>query len=147
MKILNQMGAELSMALGGAIWAFAQIEKLTYEYIAKQYADPIDDLIGELSFGSRTKILRRIVKQKNPPHEKLDRVNKALNEANKLSEERNIIVHNPWRVWIDLDEREFKAEIRKHTKPEKKLDLKQLSEFGVKANAVETELRNALDSL
>jgi hypothetical protein len=147
MKDLNQMGAELSMALGSAIWAFAQIEKLTYEFIAKQYADSIDDLIGELSFRSRTKILRKIIKEKKPSSDKLNRVIKAINEANKLSEERNIIVHNPWKIWIDLDEKEFKTEIQKHTQPEKKLDLNQLLEFAAKANAVETKLRFSLNAL
>lgn len=144
---LETLHRELALALGDAIWAFARIEWLTYEYIGRLSTDRVDELVCDLNFRPRTSILRRIVERKNTNPDKKDRALKAIKEAEALAEKRNIIVHNPWRIWVDIDAKEFMTEIQKYSNQNKKLDLKDLLEFVKSAGKIESELKESLNAL
>src|SRR5882762_1784545 len=144
LEILNK---DLALALGDAVWAFARIEWLVYECLGWLSVDQIDQLVGDLPFRSRTAILTRIVDRREADSRRKQRVQTAIEKAEKLSEKRNIIVHNPWRIWIDLDAKEFMTEIQRYSNRGKKVDLTELRQFTETAANVELELRESLRAL
>ena len=144
---LEALYKELALALGDAVWAFARIEWLTYEYIGRLSTDRVDELVGDLNFRPRTSILRRIVERTATNAETKERALTAIKEAEKLADKRNIIVHNPWRIWVDLDAKEFMTEIQKYSNRDKKLDLNELQQFVESAGKIETELKESLNAL
>ena len=110
---LEVLYKDLALALGNAVWAFARIEWLTYEYLRHLSADHLDELVGDVSYRARTSILRRIVERSDANAEKKETALAAIKQAEGLAEKRNIIVHNPWRIWVDLDAKDFMTEIQK----------------------------------
>jgi hypothetical protein len=144
---LQVLYKDLALALGNAVWAFARIEWLTYEYLGRLSADHLDELVGDVSYRARTSILRRIVERSDANTEKKERALAAIKQAESLAEKRNIIVHNPWRIWVDLDAKDFMTEIQKCSNPTKKVDLSELQEFAASAEKIEVELRDSLNAL
>lgn len=144
---LETLHRELALALGNAVWAFARIEWFTYESLGRHSPGRVDELVGDVNFRPRVAILRRMVERKKSAPDKKARALAAIKAAESLSEERNIIVHNPWQIWIDLDAEEFMTEIQKYTKPEKSVDLAKLKAFTEKCGAAEVELKEALNAL
>ena len=114
MEILNK---DLALALGDAVWAFARIEWLVYECLGWLSVDQIDQLVGDLPFRSRTAILTRIVDRREADSRRKQRVQTAIEKAEKLSEKRNIMllasefflmsvvtwnIHSVWLVYYTL---------------------------------------------
>ncbi|MGZ8262445.1 MAG: hypothetical protein ACXWTU_05715, partial [Methylotenera sp.] len=52
---LEELSDELSIALGKAIWTFAKIEAVTYDYIKKLSKDDLNSLLGNQPISSRIK--------------------------------------------------------------------------------------------
>ena len=144
---LETLYKELALALGDAVWAFARIEWLNYECLRRLSRDRLDELVGDLNFRSLTAILRRVVDARNSSPQKKDRALKAIKAAEDLSEKRNIIVHNPWRIWVDLDSEEFMMQIEKYSRRDKAVDLDELRGFTNLAGEVEAELKQSLYAL
>ena len=126
---LEDMRAELSQALGEAMWAFAMVERLTYQYMKKLSSDALDELMGGQSFSARIRLIRKLVDRLKGQEEQKAVVVKCLKKAEQLADTRNTLAHNPWQIWIDFDESKFKSEIKKVTDEEKTLDLKQVRAF------------------
>lgn len=144
---LETLYKDLALALGDAVWAFARIEWLTYESLGRLSRDRVDELVGDVNFRPRVAILRRIVQRSKSALEKKDRALAAIKTIEGLAERRNIIVHNPWRIWIDLDAEKFMTEIQKYTNPDKTVDLDQLKVFVEDCAKAEVDLREALSAL
>lgn len=144
---LETLYRDLALALGNAVWAFARIEWLTYESLRRLSPGRVDELVGDVNFVPRVAILRRMVERKEASPGKKARAIAAINAAAQLSEQRNIIVHNPWQIWIDLDAEKFMTEIQKYTKPEKTVDLLKLKAFIESCGRAEVELKAALNAL
>ena len=144
---LETLYGELALALGDAVWAFARIEWLTYEYLGRLSTDQIDELVPDLGFRQRTSIIRRLVHRKSADAEKRSKALAAIKEIEDLSEQRNIIVHNPWRIWIDLDAEEFMTEIQKYSNRERKVDLSSLKVFAEKCGNAEAQFVEAVNAL
>jgi hypothetical protein len=144
---LEVLYRDLALALGDAVWAFAKIEWLTYESLGRLSNDGLDELVGDVSFRNRTAILQRLIMRREASEASKDRAFAALKVVDKLAEERNVIVHNPWKVWVDLDQKEFMTEIQKYSNPGKKLSLSELRSFIDRATVAEIELREALRAL
>jgi hypothetical protein len=144
---LQTLYKDLAFALGDAVWSFAQIEWLTYEYLRSLSADRLDELVSDATFRTRTSMLRHLIERKDAASAKTKRALAAISAAEALAERRNIIVHNPWRVWVDLDAKDFMTQIQKYSNRGKAVDLTQLREFTQSATRVESELREAIDAL
>jgi hypothetical protein len=129
MKYLEDMHAELSQALGEAMWAFAMVERLTYQYMRKLSSDSLDELMGGQSFAARIRLIRKLVERLNGQEQTKAIVMACLRRADQLADTRNLIAHNPWQIWIDFDESKYKSEIKKVTNEEKALDLEQVRAF------------------
>ena len=144
---LETLYKDLALALGDAVWAFARIEWLVSEYLAHLSSDRIDELVGDMNFRPRANVLRRLIERRGSATAKLERALLALQAAGNLADRRNNIVHNPWRIWVDLDAKEFMTEIHKYSDRSKRIDLKALRQFVADADAIEKELREALSAL
>lgn len=143
---LEVLYKDLALALGDAVWAFARIEWVVYEYIRRLSKDRMDELIGEVAFRPRCSILTRLVERRASLPAK-ERAIRAIKHAEKLADRRNIIVHNPWQVWIDIDAEKFMTEIQKYSSPGRKLDLSELKRFIEEATRTEKELKESLNAL
>jgi hypothetical protein len=126
---MEDMRAELSQALGEAMWAFAMVERLTYQYMRKLSSDSLDELMGGQSFSARISLIRKLVDRLKGQEQSKAIVMKCLKTAETLASTRNTLAHNPWQIWIDFDESKFKSEIKKVTNEEKTLDLEQVRAF------------------
>lgn len=133
--------------LGDAVWSFARIEWLTYRCLRSLSRDRLDELVGDLNFHNRTMILRRLVDAKTSTQSKKERAYKAIKAAEDLSNRRNIIVHNPWQIWVDLDSEQLMTQIEKYSLRDKTVDLDGLREFKKQAGEVEAELKEAVNAL
>jgi len=100
-----------------------------------------------MNFRPRANILKRLIERRGPAKAQLDRALSALGSAEALADRRNIIVHNPWRIWVDLDAKEFTTEIQKYSNRNRKINLDDLRQFATDAAAAEKELREALSAL
>jgi hypothetical protein len=120
---------------------------LVYEYLGHLSSDRVDELVGDMNFRARANILKKLIERRSTGKGKLDRALSALQKAESLGDRRNIIVHNPWRIWVDLDAKKFMTEIQKYSNRNKKINLNDLRQFAEDAGAVEEELREALNAL
>lgn len=144
---LDVLGDELALALGKAIWSFANIELLTYQYMKRLSRDELDVLMGDVSFVARTKVMKNLVLRTQAPQQAKDQAIKYIIKAEELAKDRNTIVHNPWSIWIDLDQRNFMTEIQKYTNRDKKFDLSKVRDFTARAQQVASDLTEALNAL
>jgi hypothetical protein len=145
---LETLYHDLAVTLGDAVWAFAKIEWLTYEVLGQLSADPhLDEIVGDVPFKGRTAMLRRLVDRRDASDELKRHAIDAIAVVERLANDRNIIVHNPWRIWVDLDNREFMTEIQKYSNPSRKLDLSLLRRFVDEATIAEINLRETLRKL
>ena len=92
-------------------------------------------------------MLRRLVERKSKKKGAPAAIRKLLTEAEKLAERRNVIVHNPWSIWIDLDAEEFMTQIQRYSDRKNKVDLEQLREFTRSCGDLEKRLKEALRGL
>lgn len=146
-NFIETLSDELASALGRAIWAFAKIEWLTYKYMKKLSKEDLDVLVDGLLFSKRIEIIKRLVNRIDGfKNEKVESI-KCLNEVSKLADERNLIVHNPWQIWIDFEKQDFMSEIHKHSNSSKKLDLSQVNLFTEKTQKVTSDLQQAMQPL
>jgi len=144
---LETLHKELALALGDAVWAFARIEWVVHDYLQRLSKDRLNELLGDLTFRPRANVLRRLVEHSKAPHATKERALSAISQAEGLADRRNVIVHNPWSIWIDLDAKEFMHQIQKYSNPNKKIDLKQLKEFASECERVEQTLNESLSVL
>jgi hypothetical protein len=142
-----ELGDELSLALGRAIWAFSMIERLTYEYLSALSSEPLDVLMGDQMFKSRIRLMRHLVERLAGQQEEKEFALRQIDKAEKLAETRNVIAHNPWRIWIDFESKSFKSEIQKYTRKEKTFDLGRVREFTEDAQECASSLEYALSQL
>lgn len=144
---LETLHTELALVLGNAIWAFARIEWQTYERLRLHSRDGLHEIMGELGFRQRISIMKRLVERLHPEPVTLKRITDAIGVVEKLSEKRNLIVHNPWRLWIDMESEKIMTHIEKYAQPGKAMSLVELRKFALDCDLAETELREALNSL
>ena len=144
---LKTLGDELALAVGQAIWAFAKIEWLSYRYMKLLSKDDLDGLVDGLLFKKRIEVIKKLVIRIVGLDKEKAKVINCLNEISKLSEERNLIVHNPWQIWIDLEKEVFMTEIQKHSNPMKKLDLSEVNLFTDKTQKSASALQVAMQPL
>lgn len=144
---LDTLYKDLALALGNAVWAFARIEWLTYESLKRLSRDHLEELVADLNFRPRTAIIRRLVERHESASTAKNRALEAIRTVDDLSVKRNVIVHNPWRIWIDLKAEDFMTEIQKYAQPNKKVDLEELRSFTEACEKAEIELREALREL
>lgn len=152
---LKSLGDKLALKLGHAIWAFARIEWLTYRYVKSLSKGSLSALVDDFltlnegqGFSARTKILKKLVRRSDADSVLIDTAIQLLNRAMKLAEKRNIIVHNPWQIWIDLNKEQFVSEIS-HPIDEtvKGLSESDIEQFAKDAEAMERQLEAALSAL
>ena len=144
---LEQLNEDLSQKLGNAIWAFAKIEWLTYEYIKRLAGSNILELVVNQNFKLRLGVLEKIIKQKKYGAKLSDDVIAVFTEAKLLSDKRNTIVHNPWQVYIDLEEMEFVSEISKYTNPNHIFNVEDIESFTLEAQNVAKRMQRAIAAL
>jgi hypothetical protein len=145
-NFLETLNRDLALALGEAVWAFARLEWLTCKWIGYLTAIGVDELVVDLGYDVRAKMLKRVLRRNTDPEkqEQVEAIAKLLNDGKKLAERRNIIVHNPWSVWIDFEAREFRTEIQKYADKENKVNLDELRKFTRECGELESELKEAL---
>jgi hypothetical protein len=146
-KYLEDMRAELSQALGEAMWAFAMVERLTYRYMRALSSEPLDELMADQPFKVRIRLMRRLVNRLQGQDQAKSVVMCCLERAEKLADTRNMLAHNPWQIWIDFEESKFKSEIKKITNEEKTLDLEQVRAFRDNAGELASTLEYQLGLL
>lgn len=144
---LDILGDQLSLALGKAVWSFARIEWLTYEYMKELSSDDLDMLMGDQFFKARTKLIKKLVLRIEGSQAEKDQAISCIARAETLADQRNTIVHNPWQIWIDFNRRDFMTEIQKYTDREKKFDLTKVQDFTENAQKLASDLKDALSAL
>lgn len=141
---LDKLSADLAKLLGQAIWSFAKIEWLTYEYIEILGGDGLLSLVGDQGFDRRVRILRKLIDRAGGPEDRRRAAIEALHKATKLAAERNTIVHNPWQVYLDFEVGELVTRIHKWGKMDRRLSDQEVQSFISKAEATFQALEAAL---
>ncbi|MGN6141760.1 MAG: hypothetical protein ACTHNV_22925 [Ralstonia sp.] len=144
---LDTLTAELAQALGEAVWAFSMVEKLTYRYLKTLSSEPLHVLMADQPFASRIRLIRHLVDRLKGQDDAKAIAAQCLNEAEKLARIRNVLAHNPWSIWVDLDRSEFMTEIQKVTDENKTLDLVQVREFRDAARRLASDFEFVLGEL
>ena len=127
-EYLENLNRELALAIGNAIWAFAQIEWAVTITLGRGGSN-LDHILSELPFRQRTTVLKRILPELGLYPETIEELGACLNQFERLSEKRNLIAHNPWKIWLDSEAKEIMTEIQHYSRQNKKLDLSALKEF------------------
>ncbi|MFT3849333.1 MAG: hypothetical protein QM739_11880 [Propionivibrio sp.] len=138
---------ELSLALGRAVWSFSVIEQMTYEYMRTFSSESLDTVMADQVFSSRAKLAARLVEKLDGPEDEKRRAIHCLEEASVLASTRNVIAHNPWRIWMDGRRTDFRSEIGKYSRREKKFDLGALMLFTERTQKLASDLEESLGAL
>jgi len=146
-KYLEDLSAELAQALGEAVWAFSMIERLTYKYMKALSSEPLHTLMADQTFKARTKLIKHLIERLEGQEDAKTRALRYLDKAKKLASKRNVIAHNPWQIWIDLEAQEFRTEIQKFTDDEKNVDLAEVRKFRDEARETASGFEDALANL
>lgn len=144
---LRDLRAELAQALGEAIWAFAMIERQTYEYMRALSSEPLHELMGGQMFGARMTLIKKLVNRLEGQDDDKAWALKYIDKAESLVRRRNTIVHNPWQIWIDFESNSFKSGIKKQTDEAATIDLKAMREFTAEAREAASGFEYALTQL
>lgn len=141
----NSFMKELASELGEAVWAFARIEKISFEYLRQLSTDTLDVLMQGVLLSGRLTVIKHLVDRADfgdPEMQKL--AMKSIEKIEKLQGTRNLIVHNPWNIWVDFDAKGFVAEIERVPEAKKTLARDQLEEFTRRCYDVVGDLEEAL---
>lgn len=144
---LQELNDALASKLGRAVWAFAEIEWLTYVYLRELCNEDLLKLVGDQNFSSRVKILKKLVGRTRAPVDETDRAKSLLAEAEQLVQSRNTLIHNPWQVYIDLDQMDFVTRIFKYTNQNTSLNEDDVEKFAERAEGLAKSLKEALSEL
>jgi hypothetical protein len=79
---LETLSDALALKLGHAIWSFARIEWLTYEYIEVLANDDLLSLVGDQNFGQRIGILKKLVLRTEAIPELIEASNDTARQGN-----------------------------------------------------------------
>ena len=142
---LDELTDELSLKLGQAVWAFARIEKLLFDY-TKQLSkeDDLNDLLGYQPIKKRIEIIKKLINStKNLNSEKQEAL-ACLDKVFKLSKEGNQIAHNPWSIWVDLEDRALKTEIQDAQNKSQPINKQKITKFTKDAQELAPQLKNSL---
>lgn len=141
---------ELALALGNAIWAFARIEWVITKGLSRlSECHVLGELVSEVDFGKRADMLKALVNQSDKDNVRKKEAKDAIEQAKQLSGKRNIIAHNPWQIWIDMDvdANDFMTEIQKYANKNSRVTLETLTEFIAECDVTEERLTVALGAL
>lgn len=144
---LEQLGQELTEKLGDAIWSFAKIERLTYEYLRVLGGQEALVLAGHQNFVPRLNALKRLIEVKGLKADASARVLELLAKAETLAKKRNAIAHNPWQIYIDLERMDFVSEIIKYMNQEERIDRAGLEAFTKESDKVGKDLESLLNEI
>lgn len=144
-NFLEVLNDDLALNLGRAVWTFAQIEWLTYEYMRELSNDSLDVLMGNQLFKARTTLIINLLERMNGTEK--ERALDFIKRADKLADVRNTIVQNPWKIWIDVKQKDFRTEIQTYNTHQKKFDLSALQKFIRDAQEIATGLEQALGAI
>lgn len=144
---LEQLGQELTEKLGDAIWSFAKIERLTYEYLRVLGGQESLVLAGHQNFVPRLNALKRLIEVKELKADASARVLELLAQAETLAKKRNAIAHNPWQIYIDLERMDFVSEIIKYMNQEERIDRAGLEAFTKESDKVGKDLESLLNEI
>ena len=144
---LEQLNQELTENLGEAIWSFAKIERLTYEYLRVLGGQEALVLAGHQNFGPRLNALKRLIEVKELKADTSAKILELLTKAETLAKKRNAIAHNPWQIYIDFEKRDFVAEIIKYMNQEERIDRAGLEAFIKDAGEVGKNLESLLHEI
>lgn len=144
---LEQLGQELTEKLGDAIWSFAKIERLTYEYLRVLGGQEALVLAGHQNFVPRLNALKRLIEVKELKADASARVLELLAQAETLAKKRNAIAHNPWQIYIDLERMDFVSEIIKYMNQEERIDRAGLEAFTKESDKVGKDLESLLNEI
>lgn len=142
---LELLNDDLALNLGRAVWTFAQIEWLTYEYMRELSGDTLDVLMGNQLFKARTTLIINLLERLDVREK--ERALDYIKRADKLADVRNTIVQNPWKIWIDLKQKDFRTEIQTYNNHQKKFDLSALQKFIKDAQEIASGLEQALGAI
>jgi|GEM_PF-3824305 len=144
---LEELSDELSIALGKAIWTFAKIEALTFDYINKLSREDLNTLIGYQNISGRIKLIKKLIERIKGMEAEKAKALSVINCVESLINDRNTIAHNPWLIWIDFEQNDFVTEIHNASKSMQKLNLNDVNAFTAKAEGLILNLRSALPPL
>jgi hypothetical protein len=144
---LEELVDELSLALGEAVWAFARIERTTYSYLKALSTDSLDVLMAGVMLRGRLQVMEHLIARANGKDSMRQLALKCVDRIDKLSNKRNLFVHNPWMTSIDLDRNTFVSEIEKITDDTKRMSLAELRQFTIDCTQLNEDLHNALSEL
>ena len=68
--------------------------------------ESLDVVMADQVFASRIKLAVRLVEKLEGPEDAKRRAIRCLEEAANLAHTRNVIAHNPWRIWMDFGKAE-----------------------------------------
>jgi hypothetical protein len=144
---VEELSAELAQALGEAVWAFSMVEKLTYRYMKALSSESLHVLMADQPFAARIRLIRHLVERLPGQEEEKAIAARCLNRAIELAKTRNMLAHNPWSIWVDLDTAEFMTAISKNTDENKTLDLTEVRAFRDAARELASSFEYSLEQL
>lgn len=129
--------------IGRAIVACCEIELITYKYLTYLPSENIFEVVADLSFTKRVNLICKLVEDKPLSEELRNNFLHLLNKSKKMSEIRNIIVHNPLQVSFYENENGgifVRPEIQTIRKKQKILDLNDIRIFAVEVEKLSSDL-------
>jgi hypothetical protein len=138
-------GQELAFDLGEAVWMFAKLESVTFEYLRVLSEDRLDLAMKNVMLDGRLLMVTELVKRSSFNAAPMkDIALAALSDLRALIPQRNMIVHNPWDVWFDAEEVGFRADIDRLPERKKTIARDEIQRFSARCIELHGTLLNAL---
>ncbi len=144
----KDIGNDLALTTGYAVLAFAKLESLTRIYLKTLSTENLDELVSELTFIQRIKVVKKLVARLDGFDNEKEKAKNCLNKAGEFAKKRNLIAHNEWRISIDRKTRTLKKEIWRHSKPDgMKMHLDEVRLFTKDTEKFSAELEEVMQPL
>ena len=141
---ITQVIDEWSLLVGQSILHFCDIERITFVILEKLPSEPIDASAINLRFAQRVELILSILSHKDIPSEIAEKMSALLTHAQKLSETRNLIVHNPLYLTGYIDEKgKLQPLIYKKTGKQKSINYEDLEKVTMSIEKLTGELYEA----
>ena len=131
---------EWATLVGRLLIAFAAMESVTHHCLKEWLNESVYRHLAKMRFSQRIDLVIDLAKEKESPPEKIEIFISNLKKARKLAEKRNAVAHNPLVLCLFQGEEEFKEAIASDKKEDEVIQLSELQQMVIEAEALEEEL-------
>lgn len=139
-----------AMAVGRAILAFGDVERVTHECLFGLLPRDAFACVARLRFPERADLVLALFRSGTASQERIQDLEKLLGQAKELAKVRNVIAHNPMEIGVyedDAGRLHLKDEMARYRDATRVYSLADIEAYAQGAEHLSLDLREVAQSL